>query len=89
MAFDEMIVGAELLRKNKHNIIPIKKRICTMQSTVNFCKIPSKYGFKWPKLTELHYKLFDTDFVDAHNAYVDISITAKCFWKMKAMGIID
>lgn len=89
MAFDEMIVGAELLRKNKHNIIPIKKRICTMQSTVNFCKIPSKYGFKWPKLTELHYKLFETDFEDAHNAYVDISITAKCFWKMKAMGIID
>jgi DNA polymerase III epsilon subunit-like protein len=89
MAFDEMIVGAELLRKNKHNIIPRKKRICTMQSGVNLCRIPSKYGFKWPKLTELHYKLFDTDFEDAHNAYVDISITAKCFWKMKALGIID
>lgn len=88
MAFDEMIVGAELLREKKHNVIPMKTRICTMQSTVNFCKIPSKYGFKWPKLTELHYKLFETDFEDAHDAFVDITITAKCFWKLKALGVI-
>lgn len=89
MAFDEKIVGAELLRKNKQNIIPLKKQICTMQSTINYCKLPSKYGFKWPKLTELHTALFNEGFDEAHNALVDISITAKCFWELKRNGIIQ
>lgn len=41
-----------------------------------------------PKLSELHFKLFKTDFSEAHNALVDIEITAKCFWELKSLGIL-
>ncbi|HET7116363.1 MAG TPA: hypothetical protein VFI29_07720 [Hanamia sp.] len=37
----------------------------------------------WPRLSELHYKLFRTGFEETHNAAVDITVTAKCFWKLK------
>ena len=88
MSFDEKIVGAEFIRTGFVNNIPSKKRICTKESTTNFCKINGPYGYKWPKLSELHYKLFNCDFEEQHNAAVDISATAKCFWELKRIGKI-
>jgi DNA polymerase III subunit epsilon len=88
MAFDEKIVGAEFLRNGMQNSISSKSKICTMESTTNFCAISGAYGYKWPKLSELHYKLFRTGFEEAHNAAVDISATAKCFWELKRLGKI-
>jgi len=88
MSFDEKIIGAEFLRAGMPNSIDTKRKLCTMQSTTNFCKIDGPYGYKWPKLVELHYKLFGTGFEEAHNAAVDIDITAKCFWELKRLGKI-
>jgi len=88
MSFDEKIAGAEFLRKNMTNSVATKRRICTMVSSTNFCAINGPYGYKWPKLSELHYKLFRTGFKEAHNAAVDITATAKCFWELKSRGII-
>ncbi|HBF88445.1 MAG TPA: 3'-5' exonuclease [Bacteroidales bacterium] len=88
ISFDEKIVGAEFLRNNMPDIDAKKRKICTMQSSTNFCAINGLYGYKWPKLSELHYKLFKTDFEEAHNASVDISVTAKCFWELKRLGKI-
>lgn len=88
MSFDEKIVGAEFLRLGMANLVPAKRKICTMQSTTNFCAINGPYGFKWPKLSELHFKLFKTGFEEAHNAAVDINATAKCFWELKRLGKI-
>ncbi|MCX6304782.1 MAG: 3'-5' exonuclease [Bacteroidetes bacterium] len=88
MSFDEKIVGAEFLRKKMPDHTAAKKKICTMHSTTNFCAIKGPYGYKWPKLSELHYKLFKTGFDEAHNAAVDISATAKCFWELKRLDII-
>ena len=88
MSFDEKIVGAEFLRNKMQNTIPAKKKICTMHSTTDFCKISGPYGYKWPKLSELHYKLFKKGFDEAHNAAVDINATAKCFWELKRLGKI-
>jgi len=89
MSFDEKIVGAEFLRLGMQNPIPAKKKICTMESSTNFCAINGPYGYKWPKLSELHYKLFNSNIEDAHNAAVDINATAKCFWELKNKGIIN
>jgi DNA polymerase III epsilon subunit-like protein len=83
MNFDEKIVGVEFLRNKMENSIATKKRICTMESTKVFCGIKGKYGYKWPKLSELYYKLFNTGFTEAHNASTDITATAKCFWELK------
>jgi len=86
MSFDEKIVGAEFLRNKMTDSIATKRKICTMQSTTNFCAIDGPYGYKWPKLSELHYKLFRTGFNESHNAAVDINATAKCFWELKKLG---
>jgi len=88
MSFDEKIVGAEFLRSGMPDSIASKRKICTMQSTTNFCAINGPYGYKWPKLSELHYKLFRIGFAEAHNAAVDINATAKCFWELKRLGKI-
>lgn len=88
MSFDEKIVGAEFLRNNMANSLTAKTRICTMEKSTNYCKLEGPYGYKWPKLSELHYKLFGTGFEEAHNAAVDIHATAKCFWEMKKLGIL-
>ena len=83
MAFDEKIVGAELLRSGRTNVVSKKVKICTMQGTVDFCRIEGYYGYKWPKLSELHYKLFGSGFDEAHNAAADIEAVARCFWELK------
>jgi DNA polymerase III epsilon subunit-like protein len=88
ISFDEKIVGAEFLRKNMDNNLEKKNKICTMKQTADFCAIKGKYGNKWPKLSELHNKLFESDFEDAHNAAVDIRITAKCFWELKRREVL-
>lgn len=88
MAFDEKIVGAEFLRNGMRNIIPNKNKICTMTSTIDFCAIKGPYGNKWPKLSELHQKLFNKGFDEAHNAAVDIWATANCFWELRDRKLI-
>jgi len=88
ISFDEKIVGAEFLRNGMINSIASKRKICTMLESTDYCGIPGPYGNKWPKLPELHYKLLMESLEEAHNASVDIEITAKCFWEMKRRGII-
>ena len=86
--FDEKILGAEFLRNGKENIINDKIKLCTMEKSINFCAIDGFYGYKWPKLSELYFKLFKDNFEEAHNATVDVRAMAKCFWELKKIGIM-
>lgn len=88
MSFDEKIVGVEYLRKNMKNNLQFIKKICTMESSVDFCKIPGKDKYKFPKLDELYFKLFNTHFSNAHNALVDVRACAKCFFELQKLGVI-
>ena len=88
IGFDEKIVGAEFLRNGFKNYLEGKSKICTMRCGTEYCAIENRYGYKWPKLSELHCHLFGTNFIDAHNAATDIMITAKCFWEMRRRGIV-
>jgi len=95
ISFDEKIIGAELLRKDIQSNFNRKKKLCTMRASTDYCRIPGYYGFKsgyygfkWPKLSELHIKLFGEDFDEAHDASVDINATEKCFWKMRELGLV-
>jgi DNA polymerase-3 subunit epsilon len=89
--FDRNIVGAEFVRK-EFDTKPIltKRSFCTMKNkdVVSFCRIAGKNGYKWPKLEELHYKLFNQKISDAHDASIDITATAKCFWELLRRGLI-
>jgi DNA polymerase III subunit epsilon len=48
VSFDEKILGAELLRKGIQSSFFKKRKLCTMQASTNYCRIPGPYGFKWP-----------------------------------------
>ncbi len=85
--FDAKIVGAEFIRKRIKNQLFEKPFICTMKSTTKFCEIPGPYGYKWPTLSELHQKLFGTEFEEAHNAMVDVNACARCFFQLKKMSV--
>lgn len=92
VSFDINVVGAELLRIKSDYSIANKDSIDTMLKSINYCAIPSglSYGdkYKWPKLQELHKKLFGYEFEDAHDAMADIRATKKCFFEMKRIGLI-
>jgi len=88
ISFDKNIVGAELIRNKIHNAIPNKQLLCTMEKSTNFCALLGPYGYKWPKLTELHQKLFNNGFDGAHDALADITATAKCFWELRKRNLI-
>jgi DNA polymerase III epsilon subunit-like protein len=67
-----------------------KLQICTMKSTTDYCALPNKWpgSFKWPKLEELHQKLFGFGIEGAHNALTDVEHLKKCFFELKAREII-
>lgn len=88
MNFDKKIMGAEFIREGYSDIIENKEKLCTMESTTDFCAIIGPYGYKWPGLSELHVKLFGEDFKGAHDAKADIEATARCFWELRSRGII-
>ena len=88
MHFDEKIVGAEFHRKHMPQMLDKKNKFCTMLSSIKFCEIPNQYGFKWPKLSELHQKLFNEGFVDEHDAGADVAACARCFFEMKKLNLI-
>jgi DNA polymerase III subunit epsilon len=86
--FDEKMVRVELLRQGMPDGLQTIKKICTMKSSTKHCKIPGPYGDKWPKLSELHIKLFNVDFEDQHNAASDVLCCAKCFFELRRRAII-
>jgi DNA polymerase III epsilon subunit-like protein len=87
--FDYKVLSAEFARLYMDNELSEKTKICTMQETVEFCQLPSSSGLKFPSLAELYYKLFGTNFGNAHDAQADIEATARCFWSLKERGVID
>jgi len=93
ISFDQKIMGAEYVRLDKDykNLYAIE-HIDTKDTTVQFCKIPSRgkgFNFKWPTLTELHETLFGRGFDGAHDAMVDVLALAKCFFKLQELEYYD
>ena len=86
--FDSKIMGAEFLRKLSSNPLSDRKQLCTMEASTDYCKILGNFGYKWPKLSELHIKLFGVDFEGAHDALADIEATARCFWELRRLDLI-
>ena len=86
--FDKKILGAELIRLHRPDVMNSKRMYCTMQVGTDFCRISGKYGYKWPKLQELYIKLFGHDFDGAHNAMSDIEATQECFWELRRRSLI-
>ena len=89
--FDISIVGAEYFRKRMETSFLETKKIDTKEVSTDYCALPGGKGgkFKWPNLSELHQKLFGTDFSEAHNAAADVIATARCFLELARLGVIE
>jgi len=61
------------------------QRYCTMKNGTELCAITveSKTTKKWPRLSELHKKLFDEVPDGLHNSMVDVNACLKCYLKMR------
>ena len=71
-----------------HLLTNYKNIYCTMKESIDLCNIQmiSKFGKeykKFPKLSELHEKLFGIIPKNLHNSLIDILITLRCFMKLK------
>lgn len=88
MSFDEKIMGAEFLRTGIRHSLFDTIRVCTKEESTNYCQIPGNYGYKWPRLSELHIKLFGEDFEGAHDALTDVEACARCFFELAKRGVI-
>lgn len=75
-------------KDNLYLLTNFKNIYCTLQESIELCNIKSqdKFGkefIKFPKLIELHNKLFNTIPNNLHNAVNDILVTLRCFMKLK------
>lgn len=89
--FDNNIVGSEMLRAGIKSPLLEMHSVDTKLVSVNYCALPGGRGgnFKWPKLDELYFKLFNESFSDAHNASADVQATARCFFELIRLGLIN
>jgi DNA polymerase III epsilon subunit-like protein len=67
-----------------------KKLYCTMQDSIEICKIEKKNKkggtfLKYPKLSELYYHLFGEIPENLHDSLVDVGVCLKCFLKIKGL----
>lgn len=88
ISFDEKILGAECLRQGRPHPLLRKKTRCTMREATDFCALPGYYGFKYPNLTELHRKLFNKAFADAHDALADVRACKAAFYELRSRGVM-
>jgi DNA polymerase III epsilon subunit-like protein len=102
LEFDLNILKVELLRMIRetnddevrqnyqeclNNLYSLDKYYCTMQNSINVCKLPSPYKkfkdqFKYPRLDELHNHFFGIKPKKLHNSLNDVIITFRCFYKL-------
>jgi DNA polymerase-3 subunit epsilon len=89
ISFDLNIVGAELLRQGWVNALVTRPSICTMREGTDYCQLPGRYGYKWPTLTELHFKLFGTEFESAHDALADTEACMRCYFELRNKRVLN
>ena len=90
LTFDHRVVWSEFVRAG---IAPKSgmTKICTMMKSTKYCNLPNTRGYgapKWPKLEELHHKLFQKDFDGAHDAMADVIALKNCFFELVKLGVI-
>lgn len=81
--FDLKILRAQYIRGGFQGP-PSRSVFDTMKETTDLLRLPGPYGYKWPKLEELHEFLFGEKFAGAHDALEDIRATMRCYFRLMA-----
>jgi len=82
-------LGSEALTDLKY--LSATPKICTMKASTALCKFPfpsGRSGYKWPKLEELYYYLFQEHLSGAHDALVDVQATIRCYDELVKRGVL-
>lgn len=87
--FDVPVLGAEFCRRGLPDPLAGKPATCTMKQLADWCKLPGTFGFKWPRLDELHLKLFGRGFDAAHSAEADVVACAHCYQESRRRGLLS
>jgi DNA polymerase III epsilon subunit-like protein len=86
--FDNLLTEAAAHRDARPRIWPGRKTFDLMKPCTNICRLPGRFGFKWPKLTEAHKHFFNEELTGAHDALVDIKGTARIFVHTVTTGLV-
>jgi DNA polymerase-3 subunit alpha len=90
--FDINIIGAEFIRQqlDTERFLALSK-LDTGLSSIEFCQLTGGIGgkLKMPTLLELHKKLFDKNFGDAHDASYDVAATGRCFFGLVKRKVVN
>lgn len=90
MLFNESVIKSEANRASLSEKIDLLDKYCLMREATWYCKIPGRGGnFKWPKLQEIHTKMFQARYDKAGHALADVSTTAICFFGLVDLEAID
>ncbi len=87
-SFDASVLGAEFHRLGIRDPFRRKTLVCTMEGATEYCALPGRHGFKWPRLPELHLKLFGKNVKETHDAAADVATCSKCFFELKRLGVV-
>jgi DNA polymerase III epsilon subunit-like protein len=90
LIYEKTTVISEI-KEHKHNLhflTNFNNICCTLKDSTELCNIKAidKFGkeyIKFPKLLELHQKLFESTPNNLHNSFNDILVTLRCFMKLK------
>ncbi len=81
--FDLKVLLAAYVREGLICIIPSVNTFCTMRQSTNVCKLPGKYGYKWPTLDEAYRMLVDpSGFEGAHDAFADVTACRAIYYAL-------
>lgn len=90
MKLNESVLIAEYQREGLRHGFGTADKYCLMQEATWFTKIAGKDGkYKWPKLQDIHTKLFNARYADSGNALADVSVTALSFFAMLDIEAIE
>ena len=78
----------KIYKYDLHYLSNFKNISCTLKDSIEFCNIQTldkngKPYLKYPKLIELHQKLFNKLPINLHNSFNDILVTLRCYMKLK------
>jgi DNA polymerase III epsilon subunit-like protein len=87
----EKLYLEEFLEKliiESNNSINNNKHFCTMKESIDFCNVKAidkkgKEYIKFPKLSELHEKMFGYIPKNLHNSLHDVLICLRCFYQIE------
>ncbi len=87
LQFDKNMVIVECIRNRVMSPFLNKtfKEYCTMKQSVDICRLNSKnnyHKYKYPKLEELHWFLFNILAKNLHNSLCDVIVTLRCFYML-------